>query len=37
MVNCAGIAGPTSIKTEDIPTEQWDKVQQGTQLLLFIL
>lgn len=29
MVNCAGIVGPSSIKTEDIPVAEWDKVQQG--------
>lgn len=27
MVNCAGIVGPTSINTEDIPLEGWEAVQ----------
>ena len=29
MVNCAGIMGPTSIKAEDIPVAQFDKVYEG--------
>lgn len=29
MVNCAGIVGPTSINTEDIPLEGWEAVQAG--------
>jgi 3-oxoacyl-[acyl-carrier protein] reductase len=28
MVNCAGIVGPTNIKSEDINVKDWDKVQQ---------
>lgn len=29
MVNCAGIVGATSIKTEDISVAEFDKVYEG--------
>lgn len=34
MVNCAGIVGPTSIKTEDIPLDKWETVQAGTTYMV---
>lgn len=31
MVNCAGIVGPTSVKTEDVTLEGWEAVQGGNK------
>ena len=32
MVNCAGIVGPTAIKTEEVKTDDFDKVYEGTYI-----